>query len=211
MSRIIIFSDNQQSIAAWSSTLHGLHLINVTSNADNHAAADLLLVDGDKIIQDQQLLSVFKNHPIPFLILGDNWSEQQQIDALTNGASGYCNINDVDQLLNIAIDRVLKGDIWIKRHLVSKVIGTLVKMQSEPIAQETEQDDQKRQSQKLLKNLSKREFEVAEKICKGESNKVIAATLFISERTVKAHLTSIFKKLKVPDRLHLALFLKENS
>jgi DNA-binding NarL/FixJ family response regulator len=45
-------------------------------------------------------------------------------------------------------------------------------------------------------------------ILQGISNKVIAAELFISERTVKAHLTSIFKKLHIPDRLHLAILLK---
>jgi DNA-binding NarL/FixJ family response regulator len=45
----------------------------------------------------------------------------------------------------------------------------------------------------------------------GENNKAIADTLDISERTVKAHLTSIFKKLEVPDRLHLALYMKEYS
>jgi DNA-binding NarL/FixJ family response regulator len=45
----------------------------------------------------------------------------------------------------------------------------------------------------------------------GENNKDIASTLHISERTVKAHLTSIFKKLNVSDRLRLALFIKEYS
>jgi len=45
----------------------------------------------------------------------------------------------------------------------------------------------------------------------GENNKVIGNTLDISERTVKAHLTSIFKKLNVPDRLRLALYIKEYS
>ena len=43
----------------------------------------------------------------------------------------------------------------------------------------------------------------------GENNKAIASALEISERTVKAHVTSIFKKLDIADRLHLALYLKE--
>ena len=43
----------------------------------------------------------------------------------------------------------------------------------------------------------------------GKSNKAIANCLSISERTVKAHLTSIFKKLNVADRLHLALYIKD--
>jgi DNA-binding NarL/FixJ family response regulator len=65
------------------------------------------------------------------------------------------------------------------------------------------------ESSALLATLSSREHDVAKMIRDGENNKVIAKNLSISERTVKAHLTSIFKKLNVPDRLHLALYIKE--
>ena len=67
------------------------------------------------------------------------------------------------------------------------------------------------ESSALLTTLSSRELDVANMIRVGENNKAIADTLDISERTVKAHLTSIFKKLEVPDRLHLALYMKEYS
>jgi DNA-binding NarL/FixJ family response regulator len=43
----------------------------------------------------------------------------------------------------------------------------------------------------------------------GKTNKVIASALDISERTVKAHLTSIYKKLNIPDRLHLAISISD--
>lgn len=48
--------------------------------------------------------------------------------------------------------------------------------------------------------LSRREVQVADKVCQGLSNRLIADQLFISERTVKFHCTNIFKKLSVNNR-----------
>jgi len=45
----------------------------------------------------------------------------------------------------------------------------------------------------------------------GGNNKVIARELDISERTVKAHLSAVFRKLNIENRLHLALFFNEIS
>ncbi|WJG09864.1 helix-turn-helix transcriptional regulator [Aliiglaciecola sp. LCG003] len=50
------------------------------------------------------------------------------------------------------------------------------------------------------KKLSKREAQVADKVCQGLTNRSIADQLFISERTVKFHCTNIFKKLTVSNR-----------
>jgi len=61
----------------------------------------------------------------------------------------------------------------------------------------------------LLDSVSKREREVMSLIAKGLTNKAIAKELNITEKTVKAHLTNIFSKLGVKDRLQLALYAKE--
>lgn len=49
-------------------------------------------------------------------------------------------------------------------------------------------------------HISKREFEVLQLICSGQSNQQIAATLFVSENTVKKHVASLFLKLDVERR-----------
>lgn len=59
--------------------------------------------------------------------------------------------------------------------------------------------------------LTKRELEIAKLIAKGSSNKTVAKALDITERTVKAHLTSIFEKLKVKDRLQLVVFMSRHD
>jgi len=61
--------------------------------------------------------------------------------------------------------------------------------------------------QAIVSNLTKRETEVAKHIATGASNKQIANALFICERTVKAHLTSIFEKLRIKNRVELTLIV----
>jgi DNA-binding NarL/FixJ family response regulator len=57
--------------------------------------------------------------------------------------------------------------------------------------------------------LTPRELQVARMVHLGGNNKTIARELDISERTVKAHLSAIFRKLNIQNRLHLALFLSD--
>jgi len=130
----------------------------------------------------------------------------KQVAALVTGASGYFESDISEAALLKAVECVINGDIWIKRQLIPKVLDTLVSAKNR---KKIEQQERSMNRDEILRALSKREGDVAKMISLGESNKNIADKLFISERTVKAHLTSIFKKLNIPDRLHLAVLLKE--
>jgi two-component system, NarL family, nitrate/nitrite response regulator NarL len=57
-----------------------------------------------------------------------------------------------------------------------------------------------------IATLTEREREVIERACEGLKNKQIADRLFISDTTVRHHLTSIFSKLEVSDRLELVIY-----
>jgi len=92
---------------------------------------------------------------------------------------------------------VSQGGVWLGRDLLKHLI-TLT----------TRGNRQVNVAEEVLEGLTKREREVALEAAKGNSNKEIARALSISERTVKAHLTSVFDTLKVRDRLHLALVLQ---
>ncbi|WP_265947899.1 response regulator transcription factor [Dechloromonas sp. A34] len=88
------------------------------------------------------------------------------------------------------------GGLWIGQALLSKLVGStsrILGQQPRP-----PRDD-------WAKLLSERECQVARLVAGGASNKEIANQLEISERTVKAHLTSIFEKLSLRDRLQLSL------
>ena len=91
---------------------------------------------------------------------------------------------------------VLQGMSWFHPDTLNQVIGLARK-------HGTEANDSQ-----LLGKLSKREQEVALLVREGMSNSAIAERCGISERTVKAHLGHIFRKLEIPDRLSLALALR---
>jgi len=207
LKRILIFSDNDELVSLCKGALTLNYQIKIVNDLASNLTADLTLVDADKLTENKTLLSLFNTKTTRFLILGNNWTDEQQIEALVHGAAGYCTKTVSSQILLLAIESVLKGDVWIQRHLVSKVIGVLVQLKSSAVPTDTEQN--KVESVNLILSLSNRELDVAKMISQGVSNKEIASSLCISERTVKAHLTSIFKKLHVTDRLHLALFIKE--
>ena len=210
MSQISIFSDNKALVKLWSTALSTFYQVDTIDEISADVNADVVIIDTQKIDSNNTLFSLFSNKSTKFLAVGTNWPEDTQIKALVLGASGYCSETDPPELLLQAVKSILKGDIWIQRHLVPKVIGALIQMK--PVSSvDPAKEQQLNESTKLLKTLSERELDVAKMIRSGENNKTIASTLHISERTVKAHLTSIFRKLNVSDRLHLAIFIKEYS
>ena len=94
-----------------------------------------------------------------------------------------------------------RASLWIRRSLSWRLLNELVTMTRE-------QNQIRRTVSELLSNLTRREYEIATLVGNGESNKQIARRLSITERTVKAHLTEVFRKLEVADRLKLALIVK---
>lgn len=213
MANILILSINPILADQWKTILSEEHKINIVDTI-NHAIGhipmnptDILIIDADAadFDTDTTALAQILNTALKALIIGRDWPEDQQIHALISGFSGYCEYDAAaDQLLK-ATNSLLKGDIWIQRHLVPKVIGHLIDLTNA----QTIQPEKTTPAHNNLQTLTHRELDVAKMIRAGESNKTIASLLNISERTVKAHLTSIFQKLEVQDRLHLAVLLKE--
>ena len=162
----------------------------------------LLIIESNLYdLKNDEVLDVIKSG-FKALVCGGNWSDSKQIRAFTEGMSGYCNEQVKPIVIQEAVKSILKGDIWIKQNLISTVINSLLIRRQE----DTRKKDLEK---KIFDALSDRELEVVRRVQRGESNKEIADKLHISERTVKAHLGSTFKKLKVPDRLHLVVLLQQ--
>jgi DNA-binding NarL/FixJ family response regulator len=120
------------------------------------------------------------------------------IETVNIGAEGYV-LKDADvSSLVKAILKVNSGDIYIHPTLS----GILIK-----------EYKKKDQQQEEINNssLTRREYEVIKLISKGYNNKEIATELFISEKTVKNHVSNIFKKIKVTDRTQAALYAIKNN
>ncbi|SNY96781.1 helix-turn-helix domain-containing protein [Halomonas sp. hl-4] len=92
---------------------------------------------------------------------------------------------------------VMNQGIWVPPDVMAQVMGSTWRLLN---------GDQQLQSS-VLEALTQREREVALAVAKGASNKVVARELDITERTVKAHLTAIFSKLDIHDRLQLIIKL----
>ncbi|ATG89164.1 response regulator transcription factor [Methylomonas koyamae] len=207
MANILIYSNNPQLTAQWTHALIAEYSVSMLHSIRGDFQADAVIFDAKKLDEDAGLLAVFANKRTRFLVIGADWPEEKQINILINGAAGYCEQAEAPALLVRAVACILTGDIWIRRALVPKVIGALTGARRMHAVSAAPVDcDRKLQ---MLATLSARELEVADMIRQGESNKRIALALNISERTVKAHLSSIFRKLEVDDRLRLAIFLKE--
>ena len=121
-----------------------------------------------------------------------------QIEALRDGARGYFDEQLPLDKLHDALQLVLHGEVWVERHVIS---GLIEELTHKP----TITDEQRH----ALETLSPKEMEVAKAVSHGATNKMIARELEITERTVKAHLTTIFQKMNLPDRLSLAIFFRD--
>ncbi|MBV9787154.1 MAG: response regulator transcription factor [Chloroflexi bacterium] len=101
-----------------------------------------------------------------------------------------------DDLLK-AIEKVHAGEVWLDGALMARVLG-----RSGPVGEMTPVNPETAR----INSLTEREREVIALICEGLQNKLIGERLFISETTVRHHLTSIFDKLGVTNRLELVIY-----
>lgn len=132
------------------------------------------------------------------LAIGSSRSIEIQVAALKHGARGYFDTSLPMATLNAALAGIMRGEVWVERHVISELIDELVL-----VPEITEQQ------RKTIESLSPKELEVAQLVSQGATNKMIAHQMSITERTVKAHLTATFQKLNIPDRLALAIFFRD--
>lgn len=139
-------------------------------------------------------LSRLKHDKINFVVMLDSPSDEMGVRALELGAKGYCNAYASPDVLKAIASVVIQGGVWIGESILLRILGQ-ISLHAPPEISLTENFD----------CLTERERQVAILVARGESNKELARSLSLSERTIKAHLTSIFEKIGVRDRLQLAL------
>jgi two-component system NarL family response regulator len=127
-------------------------------------------------------------------------SDEAEWELFKAGVRGCCKKDIEPKQLNYVIVAIQQGELWIRRTLTCRLLDELGVIA-------LEKNQIKQAASDLLANLTRREHEIATLVGSGESNKQIAQRLAITERTVKAHLTEIFRKLDVADRLKLALIV----
>lgn len=134
--------------------------------------------------------------PVRTILLTAQIERAQIVEALQLGARGIVLKESATELLMESIRVVMSGQYWVGRESVSDLVATLRQL----MPRGGEEPSSRRYG------LTPREMEVISAIVAGYTNKDIAQKFAISEQTVKHHLTNIFDKLGVSNRLELALF-----
>lgn len=126
------------------------------------------------------------------LVLSNRPSDEEGRNLLSRGACGYAHAQSSTEVLARMLQSMAGGNIWLGRSLLQRLLRDV-----DARLPEQESD--------WAEPLSAREQEVARYASLGDSNAEIAERMSISERTVRAHLSAIFEKLQVQDRLMLTL------
>jgi DNA-binding NarL/FixJ family response regulator len=122
--------------------------------------------------------------------------------AIRHGALGLVFKEKAVETLLQAITKVRAGEVWLEPTMIARVLGDLTRPQpSPPTSAETTN----------IARLTEREREVITLVGEGLRNKHIAERLYISEATVRHHLTAIFAKLDVSDRFELAIYAYQHG
>lgn len=134
----------------------------------------------------------------PVVVMSSTPSETEAFQALNLGAAGYCHLHSAAQQLTEISLVVLNNGIWMPPELLQRFLNLSLRAAPDLAPREKNVD---------ASALTARELAVAQQVAVGATNREISERLEITERTVKAHLTSVFEKLQVRDRVQLALVM----
>lgn len=169
---------------------------------------DILLLDlsmpelsGVDVIK--QLYAAKSHTKIIVLTIHD--SDKYVLETLKSGAMGYL-LKDVEPTMLIkAIHVVARGGTFVYPMLADRIFGGI--SEEDNLAEKARELWRESRSERL----TPREMDVLSCIAKGFSNQDIARTLFVSEKTVKNHLTNIFRKINVNDRTQALIYVIKNK
>lgn len=156
----------------------------------------------------QHLRDILQIQPGALLILLSSAPDSTEgLSALNEGVHGYTHAYGVPALLQEVAMVVEHGGLWVGPDLLQRLVGST----NATLARRTVPGVADASMSNAWLTLSAREAQVARAVLTGRSNKEVATLMFISERTVKAHLGVVFEKLGVRDRLQLVLRLAASA
>ena len=208
MIRVLIV-DDQALIREGLSLMLGLYdEIEIVGQANNGQEAvdfienievDLVLMDIRMPVMDgvEATKIIKEKYPQVKIIILTTFNEDEYIfNGLKSGADGYILKDISSRKLVDTIKSVYKGDVLLHGHVAKTLASAVI-------------DKRDTEKVNILNRLTARELEIANLVAKGKSNREISEILYITEGTVKNHVTKILDKLELRDRTQLALLIKE--
>ena len=210
---ILVASNNTALIERFTSVLDEVFSLEVTTSSSgldtliSQSNPQLIMIDPalfNDTLTETITAAINQATEARIIILEDD--ENKPVDQLAlfkTGVHGFLSHTITSTLLLKAVHAVYGGETWVPRQLITRLIGELARDSSAGT------HTLNFAGNSSIEHLTPREMQVAEMVHRGGNNKLIARELDISERTVKAHLSAIFRKLDIENRLHLALFFSE--
>ena len=162
----------------------------------------LLCVLDDEGTQIAYISDLVNRAPeVKIIVLSSPNSNLDQPASLKLGVRGIVGANQNIRVLKRAIQQVFEGGVWLNQRLMDQLLNG-----SSP-----KNGSNGSHSGSRVHDLTKREIEIIELVGYGSTNRGIAGTLAISEATVRHHLSSIYSKLHVEDRLNMAIFAHQTG
>ncbi|MCK4739091.1 MAG: response regulator transcription factor [Deltaproteobacteria bacterium] len=159
---------------------------------------DILLVSSEIYLKNTEKIRLIDDKlALKIIVFNVPAESLEEKDVVCSGVHGILYREDSFDLLIKAIKVVQDGDFWIRRKVLQSFLNNPKKTFDDTVIFKKVAD----------KGLTNRELEILGTVTKGLSNCDIASELCISEKTVKTHLSSIFKKLNVSSRTQAILFL----
>ncbi len=206
--RVLIADDHAMIREGLKRLLEFEGLIKVVAEASNgeeciemlkSTEVDVLLLDINMSkLNGLEVLQILRNEKMgtKVLMLTVHNEVDYLVKAVEIGVEGYIlKDSESSELIN-AIECINRGEVYIQPHLIPLLNHYLVTRNGE---------------KSKVDMLTNRELEVLLKIAEGMFNKQIADVMNISERTVKNHISNIFKKIEVADRTQAAVFAIKND
>jgi len=163
---------------------------------------DVILMDINMpVLNGMQAIKELKENKCEskIIVLTIHEDKEYLLEAIKMGAAGYVLKDaEADHLIE-AIRDVNKGQSYIQPNLTTELIKDFDKMSYQSVKKQFDES-----------NLTQREIEVLLLISEGLNNREIADQLFISEKTVKNHVSNIFRKIDVCDRTQAAIYAYKN-
>lgn len=208
----VLLVDDQALFREGLSTLLSVHpdLLIVGEAADGEEAIsqaralqpDLVLMDLrmprlDGVTATRRLREIRPSSRVIILTTFDD--DEYVFDGLRAGAAGYLLKDVSSEKLVEAIRATARGESFLQPAIAAKLVAEFARLEEASVSK----------AQPLADPLSERELEILALVARGDSNKEIAAALFIAEGTVKNHISNILSKLDVRDRTQAALKARE--
>lgn len=177
--------------------LEGISITTAQALADRSFSIVIMGVasDGDSFETIARLRA--ERPDLKLIVLCAEYDDESIINAIAAGAKGYLDERATPRQVLLAVDVVANGSIWAPRRVLSQVVDRMLLPSQKPLRRHASQ-------------FTPREQEVLDQLVKARSNREIAEELGIEERTVKAYLTRLMRKVGVANRIALSIHAAAN-